>query len=86
MNDVSIIIRTADQTRKAEATIPRSNSGAEVLQAAVQKWSLPTDTDYQLVNASNGKSFTPTTLLTEEMVKSGDVLEVQPVLVAGDQI
>jgi len=44
---------------------------------------LPTDTDYALVNASNGKSLAPTSGLAVSLVNDGDILEVQPVLVAG---
>lgn len=46
MSEVKIIIRTADQTRKAEVAMDRSNNGGDVIQAAVDNWSLPTDTDY----------------------------------------
>lgn len=83
MSDVKIIIRTADQTRKAEVTMNRSNTGGDVIQAAVDNWSLPTDTDYSLVNTSSGKAIMPAQSLTDDIVKEGHVLEVQPVLVAG---
>jgi hypothetical protein len=78
-----VIIRTADQTRKAEVSLPSEERGSGVIQAAVQNWSLPTDTDYSLVNTSTGKSISPNMTLTEAGVKSGEILEVQPVLVAG---
>lgn len=55
MSEVKVIIRTADQTRKAEVELARTNTGGDVIQAAVDKWSLPTDTDYSLVNTSSGK-------------------------------
>jgi hypothetical protein len=83
MSDVKVIIRTADQTRKAEVTMARSSTGADVIQAAVDNWALPTDTDYSLVNTSSGKAIAPAQMLAEELVKDGNVLEVQPVLVAG---
>ena len=83
MSDVKVIIRTADQTRKAEVTMARSSTGADVIQAAVDNWALPTDTDYSLVNTSSGKAISPTQTLAEEFVKDGSILEVQPVLVAG---
>jgi hypothetical protein len=83
MPEVRVLIRTADQTRKAEVTMSRDNTGGDVVQAAVGNWSLPTDTDYTLVNTANQKTITPGQPLTEETVKDGDVLEVQPVLVAG---
>ena len=83
MGEVKIIIRTADQARKAEVTMDRANNGGDVIQAAVDNWSLPTDTDYSLVNASSGKAILPAQSLNEDIVKDGQVLEVQPVLVAG---
>jgi hypothetical protein len=83
MGEVKVIIRTADQTRKAEVSLPRTKTGADVIQAAVENWSLPTDTDYSLVNTSSGKAILPAQALAEEIVKEGNILEVQPVLVAG---
>lgn len=83
MSEVKVIIRTADQTRKAEVTMARTNTGGDVIQAAVDNWSLPTDTDYSLVNTATGKAILPAQALADEIVKDGQVLEVQPVLVAG---
>ena len=83
MSEIKVVIRTADQTRKAEVTLDESNTGADVIQASVDNWSLPTDTDYSLVSTSSGKNISPNSTLGGSDVKSGDVLEVQPVLVAG---
>lgn len=83
MSEVKIIIRTADQTRKAEVTMNRTNTGGDVIQAAVDNWSLPTDTDYSLVNTSTGKAILPSQSLADGIVKDGEIVEVQPVLVAG---
>lgn len=83
MSEVKVIIRTADQTRKAEVTMARTNTGGDVIQAAVDNWSLPSDTDYSLVNTSSGKAIVPSQALSEDTVRDGNILEVQPVLVAG---
>ena len=83
MADVNVFIRTADQTRKAEITLPDASTGADVIQGAVDNWALPKDTDYTLVNTSNSKVVTPGMSLVASGVKPGDILEVQPVLVAG---
>ena len=48
MSEVSIVIRTADRTRKAEVTMDRHSTGGDVVQAAVDNWKLPTNTDYTL--------------------------------------
>ena len=48
----------------------------------MDNWALPADTDYTLVNTTTGRALAP----GEELAKAarpGDVLEVQPVLVAG---
>ena len=80
---VKLIVRTADQTRRAEIEVERSSSGGEVIQAAIDNWALPKDTDYTLVNTTTGTALAPAELLDPNKVKEGDVLEVQPVLVAG---
>ena len=54
-----------------------------MLQAAISNWSLPTDTDYSLVNAVSGKTIKSNSSLRASFIRDGDVLEVQPVLVAG---
>jgi hypothetical protein len=83
MSDVKIFIRTADQTRKAEVSLARTNTGSDVIQAAVDNWSLPSDTDYSLVNTSTSQAILPAQALDDHVVRDGHVLEVQPVLVAG---
>jgi hypothetical protein len=83
MSEVTFVVRTADKARKAEVTLARASTGGDVIQAAVDNWSLPVETDYMLVNATSGKTIMPNDNLTEGVVKAGDILEVQPVLVAG---
>jgi len=82
-DEVKLIIRTADQTRKAELTLGGSSTSGEIIQAAVDNWALPADADYTLVNTTTGRAFAPGDSLARSGVKPGDVLEVQPVLVAG---
>jgi len=81
-NDMSLVVRTADQTRRAELSLDPASTGADIIQAAVDNWALPGDTDYTLVNATTGRAVTPGEALSTA-VRPGDVLEVQPVLVAG---
>ncbi len=83
MSEVKIVLRTADQPRKAEVALARSMVGADVIQAAVQNWAMPVDTDYTLVNTATGKAILPAQALSEGIVENGNTLEVQPVLVAG---
>ena len=81
--ELKLSVRTADQTRRAELALARESTGGAIIQAAVDNWALPADTDYTLVNVTTGKAVAPETRLTDAGVKEGDVLEVQPVLVAG---
>lgn len=83
MSDLKLIVRTADRARKAEIELPKQMTGGDVIQAAVDKWSLPRDTDYSLVNDSQKKTMNPADTLEKAGAASGDVLEIQPVLVAG---
>ncbi|WP_156914439.1 hypothetical protein [Cupriavidus sp. amp6] len=83
MAEIKVILRTADLTRKAEIAVRPDNLGADIIQAAVDNWNLPTDTDYSLVHTGEGRALVPTTALSASGVKDGDILEVQPVLVAG---
>jgi hypothetical protein len=81
-DSLNLIVRTADQTRRAELNLDAQSTGADILQAAVDNWALPADTDYTLVNATTGKALAPGESI-DKAVRPGDVLEVQPVLVAG---
>jgi hypothetical protein len=79
---LKLYVRTADQTRRAELDLEIGRTGADIIQAAVDNWALPADTDYTLVNTTTGKALAPGDDLSQG-VRPGDVLEVQPVLVAG---
>jgi len=83
MADIKLTVQTADRTRKAEISVPEGASAAEVLEAAVENWSLPAETEYSLANVSSGQALKPSAALGNDVVTEGDVLEVQPVLVAG---
>ena len=82
MSDRKLTLRTADQTRRADIDFDQNSTGSEIIQAAVDNWALPADMDYTLVNTTSGQVLSPSQSL-ERQVKTGDVLEVQPVLVAG---
>lgn len=83
-DDLSLTVRTADQTRQAAVEINPEQTAAEVIQAAADNWALPTDTDYALVNTTTGKMIAPGDRVGDS-VQAGDTLEVQPVLVAGSR-
>jgi hypothetical protein len=79
---LKLYVRTADQTRRAELDLDAGSTGADIIQAAVDNWALPADTDYTLVNTTTGRALAPAEDLSKS-VRPGDTLEVQPVLVAG---
>lgn len=80
---MKVILRTADRTRKAQVTLPRDQRGADLIQAALTNWSLPSDAEYSLVNVTKGRVVHPNTALSSDQVSDQDELEIQPVLVAG---
>src|SRR5258706_11274879 len=79
---ISVIIRTADQARKAQVDIEGNKSAGDLIQASVENWKLPTDTEYTLVNVTQGKTVAPANTVSS-FANQNDILEVQPVLVAG---
>ena len=85
MSDRKLVLRTADQSRRADIDFDQGSTGSEIIQAAVDNWSLPADMDYTLVNTTTGQVLSPTQSL-DQQVRNGDVLEVQPVLVAGSAL
>ena len=64
-------------------TVPRAQRGADLIQAAVTNWALPSDTEYSLVNVTTGRTMQANAALGADQVSDHDELEVQPVLVAG---
>ena len=64
-------------------TLPRDQRGADLIQAALTNWSLPSDTEYSLVNVTSGRVVHPNSTLAADQVSDQDELEIQPVLVAG---
>ena len=80
---MNVVIRTADQLHKAEIEVDPNYKSADVIQAAVDNWSLPTDTDYSLVNITKNRTISPGVDLTSTGIEEGDMLEIQPILVAG---
>ncbi len=83
MAEINLIIRTADKARKAEIAVSSEQTGVDIINAAVENWKLPTDTEYSLVNVTKGTAIVPANSLEKSGVESNDILEVQPVLAAG---
>lgn len=85
MSDINLIIRTADKAHKAELTVADSQTCGDIIQAALDNWSLPKDTDYAIVNVSKSppETLNPSVQLAQAGIATGATLEIQPVLVAG---
>lgn len=85
MSEISLIIRTADRTKKAEITVDEAQTCGDLIQASVDNWALPKDTDYTITNVSKNppQTLIPSNTLTKSGVLAGETLEIQPVLVAG---
>lgn len=85
MNEMDLVLRTADRARKAELRVAEDQTCGDLIQAAMENWSLPPDTDYTITNVSKTppQTLNPSTDLVEAGVLPGETLEIQPVLVAG---
>ena len=79
---LKVSLRTPDLTRRADLELGDDRLGSDIMQSAVDHWALPSDTDYSLVNVTTGQILNPRESLAGR-VNEGDILEVQPVLVAG---
>jgi len=83
MEELTLIIRTADKSRKAEISIAPESKVGDIIEGAIYNWSLPKDNDYTIVNSTSNKALNPSDTLHWSLIKSGDILEIQPVLTAG---
>lgn len=82
-DELTIIVKTADGTRKAEVSVSATQKVKEIVQAAIDNWALPKDTDFTVFNTSSSKLLSQSQTLRDAGVSNSDVLEIQPVLVAG---
>jgi hypothetical protein len=85
MSEINLIVRTADKARKAEIAVAETQTCGDIIQAAVDNWALPKDVDYTVVNVSKSppQTLKPIDTLSLAGVATGEILEIQPVLVAG---
>ena len=80
---LSLLIRTADQTRKAEIQLPSDLRIEQLIQQAQKQWNLPDNVSYALRLERTGKQLDPTSTLEAMGVCDGDILELYPILEAG---
>lgn len=79
---ISIITRTADQSRKANVDLPPETKIGQVLEAAQQEWNLP-ENDYAARLERTNQQLDPNSDLVTSGIQNNDVLELYPILEAG---
>lgn len=83
MKNMQVILRTADQSRKAEINVPENMTANQVIEAAVNNWILPRDVSYSLVNATRHQLLNASQAVSSQGVQDGDILSLDPILTAG---
>ena len=82
-NELAVILRTADQTRNTEVSIPSGMTGNEVIEAAIENWALPKDVTYTLVNTTRTQVLNSSQPVSAQNVQPGDLLSLDNTLTAG---
>jgi hypothetical protein len=80
---VSLIIRSADQTRKAAVQLPIDFTVEEILQTTQKHWNLPWNSGYAVRLERTGQQLDSINTLEELNILDNDVLEIFPILEAG---
>lgn len=75
---VTLYLQTADRTRKAQVTVPRSMRVVELIKASKRRWFMSTNVDHQVANITTGHLLLSNDLLTPDNVNNGDTLMIQP--------
>ena len=75
---VTIYVQTADRTRKAQVTLPRSTCAGDLIKASRRQWVLSFGTEFQVVNLSTQRLLSKHDLLSPDLVGNGDTLMLQP--------
>lgn len=79
---ITAILRTADRTRKVEVDLEPDQHVGSLVDAAIANWRLPSDGQYAIANVTRNRALSPTERVADG-IATHDVLELQPVLVAG---
>lgn len=80
---ISIILRSADKTRKASVQVPGICTIEKLLKQVQQRWNLPGSTNYAMRLERTGEQLESTATLSSVGVENDDILEVYPILEAG---
>ena len=83
MNEIDLVVKLADGSRKARVTISTEQRVSEIVTSATENWALPGDADYTVVNITQGRALNFSQTLGQCGVNTGDILEIQPALAGG---
>lgn len=75
---VTIVLMTADRTRRASITLPRSMYVSDVIKASTKRWFFSNVKDYQICNLNTNRVLLSSDSLHPHNVNNGDVLMLQP--------
>jgi hypothetical protein len=75
---VTFYLQTADRTRKAQVTFPRSMRVRDVVRTSAQRWFMSRHVDYQVANSTTGAVLLSNEQLAPDRVHNGDILVIQP--------
>lgn len=75
-DSLSLVIRSADQTRKAAVSLPVALTVDQLLQATQQRWNLPSNTNYFIRLERTNQQLDFSATLISAGIQEGDVLEV----------
>ncbi|MEO1376269.1 MAG: EsaB/YukD family protein [Cyanobacteria bacterium J06635_10] len=82
-NSLCLIIRSADQTRKAKVELSAQATVEQLIQCIKEQWNLPNDTSYVIRLERTGEQLDSANTLDSAGVEDNDVLEIYPNLEAG---
>lgn len=83
---VTFYLQTADRTRKAQVTLPRSMRISDVVKTSAHRWFMSRHIDYQVANTTTGTILLSNERLDPDRVHNGDVLMIQPFPTHGAQL
>lgn len=75
---VTFYLQTADRTRKAQVTFPRSMRISDVVRTSAHRWFMSRHIDYQVANSTTNTVLLSNEQLAPDRVHDGDVLVIQP--------
>jgi hypothetical protein len=80
---VLIYLQTADKTRKAEIVVPRSMTAADLIKASTKRWKMLSGSNFVVTNMTLNRQLLTHEMLTEDRVRSHDILMIQPLATHG---